>query len=159
MDADVLIDFIKVDRNILRSIVKYVGQVLVLGDTVEKVRDVRSEDELTELGLTVILPDFRDAFAATSMSGRISYDDWLCFLTARRNECRCASNNKHLRSACIREGIPVIWGIELLAMLAESGGISKEKALSTAAAISKINPYITNDILESLAEKLGLRGY
>jgi hypothetical protein len=155
-DADVLIDFVKTDITVLDGIVKYIGHVYILEDTVKEVRDIESIDELTERGLILIEVDIDDANAAGRITGSLSYQDRLCFLTAKRHNAQCVTNNKHLRNLCTCENISVIWGIEVLTILSEAGGISTSKAFKIANDISKINPYITKNIIINLADRLGI---
>jgi len=148
MDACVLIDFIKTDRTVLELIVKHVGPVHVISPIVEEVGEIDDESELLELGLAIMEPEIEDAYAAASHSGPISFQDRLCLLTAKRHGFKCVTNDKSLRKLCEQEGIPLLWGLEILAELHKAGGISAKEAVLIAQAIRESNPkHITVKII------------
>lgn len=153
MDACVLIDFIKTDRTVLELIVKHIGPVHVISPVVEEVGDIDNESELLELGLVIMEPEIEDAYAAASLSGPISFADRLCLLTARRHGFKCVTNDKCLRKLCRRDGVPLLWGLELLAALHKAGGIPGREAVLIAQAIRASNPkHITARIISRFKE-------
>jgi hypothetical protein len=53
------------------------------------------------------------------------------------------------RRKCEIEGVPLIWGIELICILVESGGLPFGDAKDIILEIQRINPkYITDNIVE-----------
>jgi predicted nucleic acid-binding protein len=150
MDACVLIDFLKTDASVLRLIAKHVGPVYVLNDVVQEVNQIETEEELTDLGLSVVEPTIDDAYAAASAQGPTSFQDRLCMLTAKRHGLLCITNDTNLRKLCKREGVPLLWGLEVLAKVHREGGIPSTDALAIAQAIRKSNPkHITPTIIAS----------
>ena len=148
MDACVLIDFIKTDRTVLELIVKHVGPVHVISPIVEEVDEIDDENELLELGLMIMEPEIEDAYTAANHLGPISFQDRLCLLTAGRHGFACVTNDKSLRKLCRQEGIPLLWGLEILAELHKAGGISGKEAERIAQAIRESNPkHITAKII------------
>ncbi|RMG00326.1 MAG: hypothetical protein D6741_07000, partial [Planctomycetota bacterium] len=132
----------------LELIVKYVGPVHVITPIVEEICEIDDGAELLELGLLVMEPELDDAYAAASLSGPISFQDWLCLLTAKRHGFKCVTNDKSLRKLCRREGVPLLWGLEVLAELHKAGGIPGNDAESIAEAIRDSNPkHITSEII------------
>ena len=156
MDADVLIDFIKVDRSIIRLFVNKVGPMFVASPVAEEVGEVKDVRELTRIGLIIVEPEIEDAFeAAGEPKGPLSFCDKLCFLIARRNGYTCVTNDKNLRKLCQRENVSILWSLELLIELYVHGGISLEDALKVAAGIQEVNPkHITREILERFEKKI-----
>jgi len=149
MDACVLIDYIKADRYVLELIVKHIGPVHVVSPVVEEVNEVENEEELAELGLVIIEPELKHAFTAASTQNSLSFQDKLCLLTAKRHGFTCVTNDKSLRKQCSAAKIPLLWGLELLATLHKSGGISAKSAIDLARQIHCDNPrHITASILE-----------
>ncbi len=149
MDACVLIDYLKTDRTVLELVVKYVGPVYVISPVVEEVREIDSENELIELGLIVVEPELEDAFAAASQMGPTSFQDKLCVLTAKRHGFTCVTNDTNLRKLCVKENVPLLWGLRLLAELHKSDGVSSVDAIDIAWQIHKTNPkHITARIVE-----------
>jgi len=158
MDACVLIDFIKTDRAILELVVKHVGPLHVVSPVVDEVNEIESENELLELGVVIVEPEIEDAYIAASQSGPTSFQDQLCLLAAKRYGFACVTNDKHLRTLCQKEGVPLLWGLQLLAELHRLGGIPPEDALDIAQKMHKANPkHITPQILERFMDTIQKR--
>lgn len=148
MDACVLIDFIKTERAVLELVVKHVGPLYVTSPVVNEVNEIDGENELVELGLIIIEPEIEDAYAAGDRSGPLSFEDWLCLLTAKRHGFTCVTNDKNLRKLCRQESVSLLWGLELLAELHKVGGIPATEAETIAQAIRRSNPkHITEKIV------------
>lgn len=148
MDACVLIDFIKTGRAVLELVVNHVGPLYVTSPVVDEVNEIDDESELVSLGLIVIEPEIEDAYAAGSRSGPLSFEDWLCLLTAKRHGFTCVTNDKNLRKLCRQESVSLLWGLELLAELHKVGGIPATEAEAIAQAIRRSNPkHITEKIV------------
>ncbi len=148
MDACVLIDFIKTERAVLELVVKHIGPLHVTSPVVEEINDIDNENELLELGLIIIEPEIEDAYAASGRSGPLSFEDWLCLLTAKRHGFTCVTNDKKLRNFCKQEGISLMWGLELVTDLHQVGGIPAKEAATVAQAIRRTNPkHITDKII------------
>jgi len=153
MDACVLIDFIKAERVVLELVVKHIGSLYVTSSVVDEVNEIDDENELIALGLTVIEPEMEDAYAAGVQSGWLSFEDWLCMLTARRGGFTCVTNDRNLRKLCRREGVPLLWGLELVAELHKLGGITGKAAYSFAESVRKSNPkHVSEDIVRRFAD-------
>lgn len=153
MDACVLIDFLKTDRSVLSLFVKYIGPVHVISPVVEEVKNIDNADELIELGLFIVEPELDDAFEAVTRKGPTSFQDNLCLLTAKRNGFTCVTNGKNLREYCLQEGVPILWGLQLLSILHKQGGISRTGALDIAEQIHKSNPkHISPSILKRFSD-------
>ncbi len=153
MDACVLIDFVKTAPSVLALIADCVGPIHVLNAVVEEVNEIKAEDDLTALGLTVVEPEIEDAYAAASGSGPTSFQDRLCLLTAKRHGFHCVTNDTNLRKLCKAEAVSLLWGLELLAELHKAGGISGKYAEQVAQAIRKSNPkHITAKIITDFLE-------
>lgn len=153
MDACVLIDFIKADPVVLQLIVKHVGLLHVIGPVIDEVDEIEDENDLIELGLIVVEPEIEDAFTAGSLSGPLSFQDWLCMLTAKRHHFSCVTNDKNLRKQCKNNGISAVWGLEILAALHKSGGLSGADVLAIAKQIRTANPtHITEKIISNFEE-------
>jgi len=156
MDACVLIDFLKADRTVFSLVAGHVGPVHVVSPIVEEVREINGQEELVELGLSVIEPEIEDAYTAANDAGTVSFQDRLCLLTAKRHGMICVTNDKNLRKLCDGEGVPLLWGLELLLELYEAGGIPKHLAEEIACAIHETNPlHITSGILKRFMSRIG----
>jgi predicted nucleic acid-binding protein len=148
MDACVLIDFIKAERAVLELVVKHVGPLYVTSPVVDEVNEIDDENELVELGLIIVEPEIEDAYAAGDRFGPLSFQDWLCLLTAKRHGFTCVTNDKNLRKYCGQEGVSLLWGLELVAELHKGGGIPAQEAEAFAQAMRIANPkHITAEIV------------
>ena len=157
LDACVLIDFIKADRVILASISKHLGSLHVIQEVLEEVHEIHHIEEILELGIKVIEPELEDVFTAAQKRGPLSFQDWLCLLTAKRHGLTCVTNDKSLRKICQQEEIPLRWGLELLVELYRCGGTTRKDALEVARKIHKNNPkHITVRLLRRF-ERMILR--
>lgn len=157
MDACVLIDFIKADRYFLKLVVKHVGTLHVISPVVHEVNDIDGENELVELGVTIVEPEIEDAYTAVGQTAPTSFQDRLCLLTAKRHGFTCVTNDKNLRNLCKQEGVPLLWGLELLAELHKVGGITGEEAETIAQAIRESNPkHITAAIISRFTAKFAM---
>lgn len=154
MDACVLIDFIKAERAVLELVVKHIGPLHVISQVVEEVNEI-DENELVDIGLTIIEPEIEDAYAASERSGSLSFADWLCLLTAKRHGFTCVTNDKNLRKLCEQEGVPLLWGLEVVAELHKIGGITGKEAVVFAQTISLSNPkHITEEIISDFESRI-----
>lgn len=158
MDACVLIDFCKAERSVLRKCVLDVGEIHVITPVLQEVKEFQSEQELLDLGLILDEPELEDALSAAEGRGPVSFQDRLCLLTAKRNRCTCVTNDKSLRKLCALEGVPVMWGLQLLLELLGAGGISPKEAVNIAETIHRANPrHITASILSRFIENVHQR--
>ncbi len=67
------------------------------------------------------------------------------------------TNDKPLRRECEYEGVPLIWGIELICILVESGGLPANHARGMILQIQQNNPkYISNKIVKLAFQRLGI---
>ena len=153
-----LIDFIKADRTVLELVVKHVGPLHVTSPVVDEVSEIDDENELVALGLIIIEPEIEDAYAASDRSGPLSFEDWLCLLTAKRHGFTCVTYDKNLRRFCQQEGVSLLWGLELVAELHRVGGITGKEADACAQTIRRSNPkHITEEIVSRFADRIRLQ--
>ena len=157
MDACVLIDYMNGEPNLFRLISFYIGPIYVVTPILEEVDSITSIKELEVLGLRPIEPEIEDVFTANEMDGQTSFQDNICFLTAKRRCFTCISNDTTLRRKCKDAKVPILWGLELVLNLTKAGGILKGEALRIAKVIQKSNPrHMTTRILNDFEAKLKL---
>jgi predicted nucleic acid-binding protein len=154
LDACVLIDFIKANRDILILFSKHVGILHVISPVAQEI-STETEDSLKQLGIIIIEPEIEDAFTAATKRGALSFQDTLCLLTAKRRMLTCVTNDKTLRNNCENEGISVKWGLQFLVELHKAKGISISEALKIGHDIQKSNSkYITKEIMVRFEKSL-----
>lgn len=148
LDANVLIDLSKTDRTVLNLISKHIGQVYVPITIFEEVKQI---DETECLGLGIILhePELDHLFAAAVARGKLSFQDHLCLILAKENRWICVTNDMALRNECAKEDVRCIWGIELICLLVEAGGLPPDHAKELIKSIQSLNSkFITESIVE-----------
>lgn len=157
LDANILIDFIKCDRTIIKLICTYVGQIYLATPVLNEVKEINESDCL-ELGIILVEPEVEQLnLVAMERRGPLSFQDSLNLFLAREHGWTCVTNDKPLRRECESEGVPLIWGIELLCILVESGGLPALHSKDIILCIKEINPrYITEDIVQRAFERLGI---
>jgi hypothetical protein len=157
LDANILIDFCKCDKTIIRLISNYVGQIYLATPVLDEIHEV-NEDDCLELGIILVEPELEVTMLAAGERGPLSFQDNLCFLMAKQNGWTCVTNDKPLRRKCENERVPLFWGIELICILVESGGLPLKQASEIILDIKKLNPkYITDSIVENAFERLGIK--
>ena len=147
-DANVLIDYLGVDEDLVRELVRYWEVVYVPDVVLNEVRST-SRKRAEELGLQVLstpleLPESR----------RLSYPDRACLHFVTQNRWTCIVNDVRLRKECQIQGVTVIWGLEMLVLMVESGQLTVERARGCALKIYEINPSITKAILDEFQARL-----
>lgn len=155
MDACVLIDYMNSEPELFNLIKTYVGPIHVITPIIEEVDSINSFTDLEDLGLILIEPEIEDVFTAGEIDGPTSFQDNLCYLTAKRNELICVSNDKNLRKNCLNENVALLWGLELILELVKAKGISTDDAGHIADKIHRSNPrHINLKILSAFRKKL-----
>lgn len=155
MDACVLIDYMNGEPNLFKLISTHIGPIHVATPVVEEVDYFKSIKDIEDFGLISIEPEIDDVFTAEEMDGQTSFQDNLCFLTAKRQGLTCISNDKNLRKQCTDANVPIIWGLELILELTKAGGVAKKQASRIARNIQKSNPrHINTRILNDFEGKL-----
>lgn len=157
VDANVLIDLCEADRTVIRLISEHVGQVHVpLPVLREEVGQV-DEAEYADLGIVPVEPTLETAMDAAARRAGLSFHDHLCLLLARDNGWTCVTNDGRLRRECMAEKIPVLWGLETVALLVEGGVLTANAAEEIARAIQRANPrFITDEVIKRFLERIGL---
>ncbi|HCG63475.1 MAG TPA: hypothetical protein DEZ27_06675 [Sphaerochaeta sp.] len=155
MDACVLIDYMNGEPDLFKLISSHIGPIYVATPILEEVDSINSIEELEDLGLLPIEPEIEDVFTAEEMDGQTSFQDNICFHTAKRQSFICVSNDANLRRQCTDASVPILWGLELILDLTKAGGILKKEASRIAREIQISNPrHITARILSDFEAKL-----
>ncbi len=157
VDACVLIDFAKADPAIITLVSRHVGEVHVATPVFEEVDDIDAT-MAASLGIKVYEPSLELASSvATSKDGRLSFQDRLCLAIAKAEGWTCVSNDKQLRAACERSKVPVLWGLQVLALLVEARALSTADARGIAKSIAATNKRIGRAVLARFLTGLGLK--
>ncbi|WP_104373514.1 hypothetical protein [Desulfocucumis palustris] len=144
--ANILIDFCKCDRTIIKLICTYVGQIYLATPVLSEINQI-DERTCVKLGIILVEPELEHVMMAAVKKDPLSFQDNLCLILAKEYGWTCVTNDKPLRQKCKLEGVPLIWGIELICILVESGGLPVEHAKDIILEIQKINPKYIMEIL------------
>jgi hypothetical protein len=147
-DANILIDFVKADKQVIAKIAELYEKVNVPDIILHEV-GVLSEQEATNLGLTIV----ETPLELEEIIG-LSYQDRTCLYYVREEKWDCLTNDCLLRRYCKDAGGTVVWGLELLLKLVNTKLITKSKAEKIARTINKVNPEINDKVLTEFMTKL-----
>lgn len=154
VDANVLIDFRDSDLTVLTLFARYLRPVRVLRPVLREV-DELDETECDRHGLELHEPAPEQLLAAAASRRSLSFLDRAVLIVARDEGWLCATNDRALRQECEVEGVPIRWGLELLAELVEADQLSAKAALGVADEIHTNNRYhITRAILRKFEHRL-----
>lgn len=137
LDANVLIDFVEVEVELLGIVARNLAPVHVLTAVLQESNQF-DESECAALGIRILESDYRSAGEETE--GRLSLTDRLCLRTCSVQGLTCVTNDKALRRACVRADVRVKWGLELLLELVEARHIGSLQASSAARRMHSGNP-------------------
>jgi rRNA-processing protein FCF1 len=153
-DANILIDYAKANKKIIGLVTEHLYEVWVPLPVWEEIEDL-SNKEGKDLGLNIIEPSLAQAYEAANMyGGGLSDEDNMCFIMARDEKAICATNEKPLRRKCKDNGIDVLWGLQIIIQLCEIGKLKADSAAKTGEKIAKMNPRITQKVLDDFIDKL-----
>jgi hypothetical protein len=152
VDACVLIDFSTSDVSVLTLVSKHVGQVHVPSPVFDEVKQI-DEAQAASLGLKVIDPPLEMLLeAGAKRGGRLSFQDRIYVLVAKAEGFTCVSNDRSVRSACEADGVPVLWGLELLVELVAARALPLESARDIAKQIVDANKRMDPTLYLALSE-------
>ena len=156
MDANVLIDLCEADRTVIRLISDHVGTVHVPLPVLREEVDQIGDDEYAELGIVPVEPPLQTAAEAATRRDGLSFYDHLCLLLARDNGWTCVTNDGRLRRECSAEKVPVLWGLETVALLVDDGVLTAKAAEEIGRAIQHANPkFITDSVIAGFLDRIG----
>ena len=153
-DANVLIDYAQTSPDILTLVAEHIGPVYVAAAVLDEVAQL-DEAQCKRIGLTLVEGSLAQMTEAAQRGGPLSFEDKLCLVLARDNGWACLSNDGPLRDACKAQGVPVVWGLEIMLWLVQAHHLGADKAIEVAEAIHLSNPlYITKKITSTFCQKV-----
>ncbi len=152
LDANVLIDYAQSDKSILLMASEQFGPIYVPDPVVQEVDDLL-ESDYDQLGLIIFPPTTDQMFHAALQTWTLKIADALCFLLCQDNRWECVTNDVRVRKQCIKHGVQVIWGTELMLRLIELDQLSAVEAIEVMQTIQANNPYINQTIVEAFITK------
>ncbi len=153
-DANILIDYAKANKKIIGLITAHLYEIWIPLPVWSEVKDL-SDDDAELLGLNIAEPSLSQTYEAANMfGGGLSDEDSMCFIMARDEKAICATNEKPLRKKCMENKIEVLWGLQMIIQLCEIGRLKVEGAVKIGEKIVKMNPRITQKVLDDFIAKL-----
>lgn len=140
VDANVLIDYVRSEPEMLRLAATHIGSLLVPSPVALKVRRSWSEQDIELGGLQITVPTKEQFEEAADKPPNPAFDDWCCLIVARDCCGECVTNDSRLRRECTAAGVKVLYGMELLLELAHLKIITANDARRCAGLIQKTSP-------------------
>lgn len=153
LDANVLIDFVTTDGQVLAKVVEHLGAVHVPRDVLAEVEQL-DEVACAALGLVIVDGTVEQLTEAGSARGRLSFEDRVCLIIARDNGWTCVTNDGRLRRECEAVNVPVLWGFQLMIELVRRGALTADEAVAVAEAVGRANPRLTPEVVEAFRVKV-----
>ena len=156
VDANIVIDYLDCDEKIFVLIKEHIGQVYLASPRLEEINAL----DLTRchrLGIIIVEPTIEQLSWAAEQEFSISFQDKICLTMARDHNWALVTNDKALRKRCESEKIKLVWGVELICLLCETGGLHKDSARDIIMVLHDNNPlFITKEIVKSALVRLGI---
>jgi hypothetical protein len=152
-DASVLIDYVAVDPAVLGLVAGHVGPVVIPLLVLAEV-DGLDEPEATALGLTVQEPTDEQLDEAMDRPRILSFQDVMCFVTARDLGLTCVTNDAALATHCRAAGVPVVRGFRPLIALVDRAVISRLEGVRMVRSVHARNGYITRSVVVAFVREV-----
>lgn len=153
VDANVLIDFVGADREVLALMVRHLGAIHVPRDVLDEVAAL-DEPTCTALGLRLVEGTLDQLTEAAARRGRLSFTDRMCLILARDHGWTCVTNDGRLRRECDAAGVPVMWGLQVLLGLVACGALTADAAVAVAEAIGRENVQLRAEVVAEFVRKV-----
>ena len=155
-DANILIDYIKVERTlVLRLVSEHLFPIKLPRPILDEV-DQLTQDQAEALGMEIIEETIDQLKEAAVRGGALSHVDKLCFAIARDNQWGIWTSDKPLHAKCKTSGIPVFWGFQLMIELCQIGKLDPAYAIEAAKAIEEMNERIRSQIVSAFISKINI---
>lgn len=154
-DTCIISDFINCKFDCLNELKKRNCRILVLQEIYDELLKNFDASELESHYIEVInaeIDEYEQMLNINSL--RLSAADKLCIAVAQTRGLCCVTKDKLLHSKCIKYGINVKWGLELLADLCEIKVIDKDIARDWGRAIYELDDFIEECIYSKFLKKL-----
>lgn len=154
VDANVLIDFLTADLEVLKLASVHLGQIYVAADVVDEVKGL-TDKQCAAHGIQVVHASLAQSREAAAHADGLSFQDRICLVLARDAGWTCITNDGALRKACDDAGVNVVWGLELMLRVVAIGGMTKQRAHAAARAIHTANPlHVTAKVVAAFEVRL-----
>jgi len=146
-DANILIDYMEAGKKVLSLFAASVEALYVPLPILQEVPKM-SVYEAKRIGISVLDIELGVLDEASRIKTGCSFNDNVCFLTARKEGLICATNDKRLRKVCSDAGVDVLWGLQIMLFLVQEGELSNKEAVEIARKIGVINSNIALELIQ-----------
>jgi predicted nucleic acid-binding protein len=153
LDASVLIDYVARDKDLLALVSAHIAPIVIPLHVLAEV-DGLDEAEAIALGMTVCVPADDQVDEAMDRPRGLSFEDYLCFATARDLGLVCVTNDDALRAHCTASGIASMRGFRPLIRLVEAEVVSPLRSVRVVRAIYVENGFITRAVVVSFVREV-----
>ena len=147
-DANILIDYMEAGKKVISLFSATVEALYVPISVLQEVTKL-SEAGARKLGMKVLDTEIDMLEKASQLKTGCSFNDNVCYLSAKKEGFICATNDKRLRKVCESNGADTLWGLQIMIYLVQEGKLSKKEAVEIARKIHRINSNITKDLLQN----------
>jgi hypothetical protein len=152
-DANVLIDYLVIDKKILKLIPGLFKEATIPIDVLNEVEQI-TESQIKAYGFTVYYPEPDTYYKAINSYNGLSYEDNICIIDCQKNGWGIVTNDTKMRKKCEEEGLELFWGLQLIVILVEKGRLSKNEAIKASEKIENSNPMITEGDIKKFKIKI-----
>lgn len=152
-DANVLIDYLVIDKKILKLIPGLFKEATIPIDVLNEVEQI-TESQVKAFGFTVYYPEPDTYYKAVNSDNGLSYQDNICIIDCQKNGWGIVTNDTRMRKKCTEDGLELFWGLQLIVMLVEKGRLSKDEAMTASEKIEESNPRITKRDITKFKSKI-----
>jgi predicted nucleic acid-binding protein len=153
LDASVLIDLVDCDPLLIALVAQHVAPVITPLPVLQEVTSL-TEARSAELGMRILTPSLGQLSEASTPRAPLSFEDYLCLLTARDEGLTCVTNDAALAKACLAEGIDVWRGLRPIIVLVEAGVLSARSSIGIVRSIRSSNPYVTTTVVTAFVREV-----
>jgi rRNA-processing protein FCF1 len=156
VDANILIDYLDCDEKLFVLIKEHIGQVFLASPLLGEIKSL-DLNRCHRLGINIVEPTIEQLSRAADQEFSISFQDKICLIMAKDHNWTLVTNDKALRKRGEAEDITLIWGVELICLLCESGGLQKDRVRDVIWLLHRNDPFfITREIVMRAFARLGI---
>lgn len=152
-DANILIDYMESGKKVISLFAASVEALYVPLPVLKEVPKL-GISEAKRLGITILDTGLDILAEASRIKTGCSFNDNVCYITAKNEGMICATNDKRLRKICDAGDVEVLWGLQIMIYLVQDRKLTKKEAVEIARKIQGINSNITGVLVKDFENKI-----
>ena len=153
IDACVAINYLESDPEALSLFSKHIGRLYMV-DLVKGEIKGQTDENLGKLNIQIYESSLEDLSSAHSQKGPLSPADNLCWMTAKKENYSCITDDKALIRQCEALSINFLRSLRLLLTLKRENIIDSFRALHAAKQICDKNPYLGETVFQQFNREI-----